>query len=323
MYSFDLDHVYLARFCFVVDRSCIVQSRQNVTQLTFINFSSQPYIYISALVGISLSFGLTISVLAYGIGHLSGGHINPAVTFSFMVLKLQSIKAGLLYMLAQFSGAFLGALILWGCSSSLTAFCYNESPDGVTDGSVVSGVCKASALPDGSGYGPAFGLGVNQVGPRVSSASAFLIECMGTYLLVFTVLHAAVHSKSTAGNAAPIAIGWAVLVAHLVLIPFTGCGINPARSFGPMIVDTIGGLGHIVWVGGWWVFYTAPFVGAGFAAATYKFLFEEKDEVAASKKDDDLEAGDVEKEVPQAYEEGAKNAGEAGETENAVPQAYE
>jgi MIP family channel proteins len=280
---------------------------------------------ISALVGISLSFGLTISVLAYGIGHLSGGHINPAVTFSFMVLKLQSIKAGLLYMLAQFSGAFLGALILWGCSSSLTAFCYNESPDGVIDGSVISGVCKASALPDGSGYGPAFGLGVNQVGPRVSSGSAFLIECMGTYLLVFTVLHAAVHSKSTAGNAAPIAIGWAVLVAHLVLIPFTGCGINPARSFGPMIVDTIGGLGHIVWIRGWWVFYTAPFVGAGFAAATYKFLFEEKDEVAASKKDDDLEAGGVEKapDVPQAYEEGAKNAGEAGETENAVPQAYE
>ena len=265
--------------------------------------------YDSALVGISLAFGITISVLAYGIGHLSGGHINPAVTFSFMVLKLQSVKAGLLYMLAQFSGAFLGALILWGCSSSLTAFCYNESFDGVADGSIVSGVCKASALPDGSGYGPAFGLGVNSVGPRVSSGSAFLIESMGTYLLVFTVLHAAVHSKSTAGNAAPIAIGWSVLVAHLVLIPFTGCGINPARSFGPMIVDTIGGLGHIVWVRGWWVFYTAPFVGAGFAAATYKFLFEEKDEVAESKKDDDLETGGVEKapEVPQANEE-------AGET---------
>jgi glycerol uptake facilitator-like aquaporin len=72
---------------------------------------------------------------------------------------------------------------------------------------------------------------------------------MGTYLLVFTVLHAAVHSK------------WAVLVAHLVLVPFTGCGINPARSFGPMIVDTIGGLASNVWIRGWWVFYTAPFVG--------------------------------------------------------------
>lgn len=92
-----------------------------------------------------------------------------------------------------------------------------------------------------------------------------------------------------------------------------------------MIVDTIGGLGHIVWIRGWWVFYTAPFVGSGFAAATYKFLFEEKDEVAACKKDDDLEAGGEEKapEVPQAYEEGAKNAGEASETEDAVPQAYE
>ena len=67
------------------------------------------------------------------------------------------------------------------------------------------------------------------------------------------------HKKSTGGNAVPIAIGWAVLVAHLVLIPSTGCGINPARSFGPMAVDSIGGLNY--WVRGWWVFYTAPFVG--------------------------------------------------------------
>mmetsp|Transcript_30684 Transcript_30684/g.67394 ORF Transcript_30684/g.67394 Transcript_30684/m.67394 type:complete len:306 (-) Transcript_30684:194-1111(-) len=240
-----------------------------------------------AIVGIALGFGITISVLAYGIGHLSGGHINPAVTFSFMVLKLQSIKAGLLYMLAQFSGAFLGALILWGCTSSLTAACGDGEED-------INGVCESSATSDG-GYGPAFGLGVNAVGPRVSSGSAFLIECMGTYLLVFTVLNTAVDSKSAAGNAAPIAIGWSVLVAHLVLVPFTGCGINPARSFGPMIVDTIGGLASSAWGRGWWVFYTAPFVGSGFAAATYKYLFEaEPDEAAVSKKDDDANVKDVE-----------------------------
>lgn len=221
-----------------------------------------------ALTAISIAFGLTISVLAYSIGHISGGHINPAVTLSFMILRLQSISSGLLYMLAQFAGAFLGALILWGCTAS---------------------------LDDGSGYGPAFGLGVNIVSPLVSSGSAFLIELMGTFLLVFTVLHVAVHNKSTAGNVAPIAIGWAVLVAHLVSIPFTGCGINPARSFGPMIVDTIGGMGGIVWARGWWVFYTAPFVGSTVAALTYKFIFCEKDDVkdaieeAAKKKNEALE----------------------------------
>jgi len=221
-----------------------------------------------ALVSISLAFGLTISVLIYGIGFISGGHINPAVTFSFMLLKLRSVKVGLLYMLAQFAGATFGALVLWGCVSSLTSHCDEDIEGGAND---VSGVCKASEKSSG-GYGPAFGLGVNVVGPKVSLGSAFLIEVVGTYLLVFTVLLSAVHSKSTAANAAPIAIGWAVLVAHLVMIPFTGCGINPARSFGPMIVDLMGGLNF--WIRGCWVFYTAPFVGSLLASLTFKYLFE-------------------------------------------------
>jgi len=248
-----------------------------------------------ALTAISIAFGLTISVLAYGIGHISGGHINPAVTLSFMVLRLQSITAGILYMLAQFAGATLGSILLWGCTASLTVHCDDErDSDGNLPGDI-NGVCSSSAKADGSGYGPPFGLGVNIVAPRVSNGSAFLIEMMGTFLLVFTVLHVAVHNKSTAGNVAPIAIGWAVLVAHLVLIPFTGCGINPARSFGPMIVDTIGGLGPVVWTRGCWVFYTAPFAGSTVAAFTYKFIFCEEDdakdviEEAAKKKNDDLE----------------------------------
>mmetsp|Transcript_13175 Transcript_13175/g.19729 ORF Transcript_13175/g.19729 Transcript_13175/m.19729 type:complete len:315 (-) Transcript_13175:49-993(-) len=246
-----------------------------------------------ALTAISIAFGLTISVLAYGIGHISGGHINPAVTLSFMVLRLKSITAGLLYMLAQFAGATLGAFILWGCTASLTEHCDDErDSDGNLPGDI-NGVCSSSAKADGSGYGPPFGLGVNMVAPRVSTGSAFLIEMMGTFLLVFTVLQVAVHNKSTAGNVAPIAIGWAVLIAHLVLIPFTGCGINPARSFGPMIVDTIGGMD--VWVRGCWVFYTAPFIGSAVAALTYKFIFCEEGDVkdaveeAAMKKNDDLE----------------------------------
>jgi glycerol uptake facilitator-like aquaporin len=115
----------------------------------------------------------------------------------------------------------------------LTSHCNDLDEAGVQ--AQLSGVCGASRLPNGEGYGPAFGLGANSIDIRVSNGCAFLIEIMGTYLLVFTVLQAAVHTKSTGGNAIPIAIGWSVLVAHLILIPYTGCGINPARSLGPMV----------------------------------------------------------------------------------------
>jgi MIP family channel proteins len=202
---------------------------------------------------IAIAFGFGISVLAYGIGHISGGHINPAVTLAFVAMGDISPMKGLLYMVVQCAGAIIGSFIVWGCAIGLT--------DGCDDGAEYpDGVCAASEKSDGV-YGPAFTIGLNTVSDRVTLYGAFLLEFMGTYLLVFTVLHSAVHKQSTAGNAAPIAIGWSVMLAHILLIPFTGCGINPARSLGPMVVDTIGGLGSLVWIRGWWVFYTAPFVG--------------------------------------------------------------
>jgi glycerol uptake facilitator-like aquaporin len=106
---------------------------------------------------------------------------------------------------------------------------------------------------------PPFMLGSNFVNPTTKLASAFLLECMGTFLLVFTVCMTAVSKKSIAGNLAPIAIGWSVLLAHLIMIPYTGCGINPARSFGPHIITIIAG--ETVGKPGWWIYYTAPFVG--------------------------------------------------------------
>ena len=102
-------------------------------------------------------------------------------------------------------------------------------------------------------------MGSNIVAPGVSMGSAFLIELLGTFLLVWTVCMTAVYKKSIAANIAPIAIGWSVLLAHLLCIPFTGCGINPARTFGPHLVSIMAG--EKVGEPGWWVFYTAPFVG--------------------------------------------------------------
>mmetsp|Transcript_17127 Transcript_17127/g.28458 ORF Transcript_17127/g.28458 Transcript_17127/m.28458 type:complete len:283 (+) Transcript_17127:250-1098(+) len=215
------------------------------------------------LTAVALAFGIGIAVLAYTIAPISGGHINPAVTFAFLVLGKMPLVDGAMYIVAQFLGAILGAAILWGSTD-------------------------IAVLGDAAGDpgGPPFNLGSNNVNAGLGLGSAFLIEAMGTFLLVWTVMMTAVHKKSIAGNIAPIAIGWSVLLAHLVLIPFTGCGINPARSAGPYIVsamagETIGGRGV-------WVFYTAPFVGAGVAALLTSLIFgldeEEEEEVVVEEK---------------------------------------
>eukprot|EP00980_Cylindrotheca_fusiformis_P025210 scaffold13276_cov79-Cylindrotheca_fusiformis.AAC.1 len=138
-------------------------------------------------------------------------------------------------------------------------------------------VCASTAVKADGSYGPPFGLGVNSLSPRNKEANAFLIETIGTYLLVFVVIMSVLHKKSLTGNAAPIAIGWAVMMAHIVMIPYTGCGINPARSLGPMVVNSMGGVN--MWSRGWWVYYVAPFFGSALAVISYKALFEDDGEV--------------------------------------------
>jgi MIP family channel proteins len=231
------------------------------------------------LLTIATAFGVGIAVLAYGIGHISGGHINPAVTLAFMLLGDISIVKGILYMVVQFTGAIVGSLIVWGCASGLADACDEDSQDPV---------CLNSNF-DGQ-FGPAFTLGLNTVSATTSIGSAFLLELVGTYLLVITVLNSAVDKNSAAGSCAPIAIGWSVMLAHINLIPFTGCGINPARSFGPMIVDSIAGIGSEVWIRGAWVYYVAPFVGSAFAAVTYKFVLASPDDPPVAEEGADEEA---------------------------------
>lgn len=185
------------------------------------------------LLTIATAFGFAITLLAYSIGHISGGHINPAVSFAMFLVKEIDAKTFAAYFVAQFAGATLGSLLLWGCVASLTYDCDDyEDPMSVP-------VCATTTLTSDGDYGPPFGLGVNSLSPMNKQGSAFLIELVGTYLLLFAVFMSAVHKKSTAGNAAPIAIGWAVMMAHIVMIPYTGCGINPARSFGKLNVVLI------------------------------------------------------------------------------------
>jgi MIP family channel proteins len=155
---------------------------------------------------VSLAFGLAITTLAYAIGHYSGGQINCAVTLGLCIHGSCSWAQGALNFLAQMCGSVLGALILY----------------------VIFGQAN-----DKTG-----GLGSNGVQKGYSPWGALLAEVVMTFLLVFVVLETATNPATKANVVnAPIAIGFAVFLAHCMLIPVTGCSINPTRSFGPILVN--------------------------------------------------------------------------------------
>ena len=150
---------------------------------------------------IALAFGMAIAVLVWATAHVSGGHLNPAVTLSMVLMGKMPWRRALRYMLAQVLGGVLGAYFVHLCYADLTTR------------------VAANALRD-----------------RVGGGAGFLLEFLGTFLLVFVVHTTAVDPRSAAKNMAPMAIGLSVFLAHVLLIPMTGCGINPARTFGPSIV---------------------------------------------------------------------------------------
>jgi len=247
------------------------------------------------LLAVSMAFGLAVTVIAYGMAHISGAHLNPAVSFgTWLVGDLSSLSL-VLYTLCQFLGAMLGAAFLWETANSAQlSYATGEAVTGNNDTSY-----------------PPFFLGSNSVNPNVPGLSAFLGEAAGTFILVFTVLMTAVGKKSIAKNMAPMAIGFSLLLVNLVLIPTTSCGVNPARTFGPHVVSLMGGVpvGTPQVFNDAYVFYTAPFVGAAIAAFIAKFLFDvgnDKEEIdsrlknngvcdakTAINEDDDVEAFDL------------------------------
>ncbi|XP_056148789.1 aquaporin-4 [Lampris incognitus] len=168
------------------------------------------------LVLISLCFGLSIATMVQCFGHISGGHINPAVTVAMVVTRKLSLAKSVFYILAQCLGAVTGAGILYV----------------VTPASV---------------RGP---LGVTLVNPKISVGHALVVELLISFELVFTVF-ATCDPKRTdvVGGSAGLAIGLAVVIGHLFAIPYTGASMNPARSFGPAMV-TLNFENHwVYWVG--------------------------------------------------------------------------
>jgi aquaporin TIP len=156
--------------------------------------------FMSFVIAIALAHGLAIGVLVAATAKVSGGHLNPAVTFGAIVTRRMKLGPGIVYIAAQLIGAVLGALLL----------------DLVLKDGGNLGAHSISDLVDGNG-------------------SAVVVEIVLTFILVFTVFATAMDPRGM-GNLAPFAIGFAVLIDHFVGVPLTGASMNPARSFGPALV---------------------------------------------------------------------------------------
>ena len=205
---------------------------------------------------------MSILCQAYSFGHISGGHFNPAVTYCLYMIGECELVQMACYMAAQFAGATLGSLLLWGSVSNMA--------EGRKD--IIEQVI---------GH-PPFGLGANGLNPALTSGNGFLLEFMGTLVLCVTVCMTAVHPKSLSKGTphlAPLAIGFAVFLAHVVLVPLTGCGINPARTFGPALVNSFAGAK--VWDSNYWIYFIGPFTASIAAAGIYKFIFCDCEDASA------------------------------------------
>jgi aquaporin Z len=190
------------------------------------------------LLGIASAFGFAIVAMAYGIGGISGCHVNPAVSFGVFVAGRMSVAEMIGYWIAQVLGALVAAGVLY---------------------LILAG--KASGWSGGlgqNGWGPGY-LG------EYNMLSALVFEIVATFLFLVCIL--GVTHPFTPRGFAGLAIGLTLVVIHLVGINITGTSVNPARSIGPAIVG-MGSNMHAV--GQLWLFIVAPLIGAGIAGILYR-----------------------------------------------------
>lgn len=186
---------------------------------------------------IALAFGLAIVAAAYAIGHISGCHVNPAVSLAMLISGKLGIKDFIGYVIAQFIGAFAGSTLL-------------------------SFIVSNSDLKEGygaNGFGTLSGVGLNMTG-------AAAVEVVLTFVFIMTIL-GVTSAKSTA-NIAGIVIGLTLAFVHIIGIPLTGTSVNPARSLAPAVFAGGEALSQV------WVFILAPLVGAVLAALVFKAFFQ-------------------------------------------------
>lgn len=200
--------------------------------------------------GVSLAFGLTVLTMAYGIGHISGAHLNPAVSFGCFVNGRMSAKEMILYWVAQFVGATVAAAVIY--------FVWNATGN-------AAGVFAAN------GFGESFKAVAGENYHAVSMGGAFVIEAVLTFIFLLVILGA---TDERANNKfAGVAIGLCLTLIHLISIPLTNTSVNPARSFSQAIFSNVEGWS--AW-GDLWLFIAAPLVGAALAGVVYKLYAVEK-----------------------------------------------
>jgi aquaporin Z len=188
--------------------------------------------------GVAFAFGLTVLTMAYGIGHISGCHLNPAVSLGLAVGRRFSWKDVLPYVVAQVLGAVAGAGVLYVIASGRVGF-------------------------DLSGGFASNGYGAHSPG-GYSAESAFVAEMILTFMFLM-IIQGATDRRAPQGFA-PIAIGLGLTLIHLISIPVTNTSVNPARS-----------TGTAMFVGGWaltqlWMFWVAPMLGGAVAGIVYPWL---------------------------------------------------
>jgi aquaporin Z len=199
------------------------------------------------LLGVSLAFGLTVLTGAYAFGHISGGHFNPAVSFGLWAGGRFPLKDLLPYVVVQVLGAALAGFVLFQVASGAAGFVIDPNAAGAF---ATNGFDARSP----GGY---------------SMHAALISEVVLTAMFVVVIM-GATHRRAPAGFA-PIAIGLALTLIHLISIPVTNTSVNPARSTGVALFAGGGALAQL------WLFWVAPLVGGLAGGALYRWLAPERD----------------------------------------------
>lgn len=192
--------------------------------------------------GVSLAFGLTVLTGAYAFGHISGGHFNPAVSLGLVAGGRFPARDLLPYWVAQVLGGLLAAAVLFHIASGRPGFAIDPA---------------AAGAFASNGYGALSPGGYALV-------AAFLCEVVLTAVFLLVIM-GATHSSAPVGFA-PIAIGLALTLIHLISIPVTNTSVNPARSTAVAVFAGAGALGQL------WLFWVAPLIGGAIGGAIYKVL---------------------------------------------------
>jgi aquaporin Z len=189
-------------------------------------------------IGVSLAFGLTVLTMAYAVGHISGGHFNPAVSFGLWSAGKFETKELLPYIFAQVIGGSLGAFVLYMIASGQVGF-------------------EAAGFAS-NGFG--------ELSPGKYNLTAVIIaEIVMTFMFLFIIL-GSTDEKAPAGFA-PIAIGLGLTLIHLITIPVSNTSVNPARSTAAALFADTAAMGQL------WVFWVAPIAGAILAGVVWKLFF--------------------------------------------------